>query len=226
MSLMISAIAMGLAGSFHCVAMCSPLMLAASAKSPFLFSKIVYNAGRVLVYALLGAMAAAIGSNSVNVTQQNYLSVAMGIIFLLLAFGVFKKVTIPFLSSGVLRLISNMKKWFGSWLISKSKIAMLILGMLNGLLPCGLTYIAVASCFILPTAFDGFLFMILFGVGTWPVMVGFTWIATALLRKVNYQRITTAMFLVSGILLIGRVFWVHRHAPEDVAQGSLRECAP
>ncbi len=226
MSLILSAIVMGLAGSFHCVAMCSPLMMAASAKSPFLYSKIVYNIGRVLVYALLGAMAATIGSNSINVTQQNYLSVGMGIIFLLLAIGFFKKVSIPFLSTSILWLISKLKKWFGRWLTSRSNMAMFILGMLNGLLPCGLTYIAVASCFILPTALDGFLFMILFGLGTWPVMVGLTWVATALLRKVNYQRITAAMFLVTGILLIGRVFWLQVHPVEVVAQGSFIECTP
>lgn len=206
-----TALIMGLAGSFHCVGMCSPLVMAATTHNPFLISKIIYNSGRVLVYGLLGAGAAAVGSSWVEAPHQNYLSLAMGIVFLFLGFGVFRKVNIPFLSKGVAALLLHLRKWFGYWLSAHTHVSTWVLGMLNGLLPCGLTYMAVASCFILPSSAAGFWFMILFGLGTWPVMVGVSWIANGFIRKISYQRVTTALFLVTGILLIGRVFWTHHH---------------
>ncbi|MBI3218615.1 MAG: sulfite exporter TauE/SafE family protein [Bacteroidetes bacterium] len=219
MNWIVTALIMGLAGSFHCVGMCSPLVMAATTHNPFLLSKVIYNSGRVLVYGLLGAIAATIGSSWIQVSQQNYLSLAMGIVFLFLGLGIFKRVHIPFLSAGVAHLLSHLRKWFGYWLPARTHVSMWILGMLNGLLPCGLTYMAVASCFILPGAIDGFWFMIVFGLGTWPVMVGITWMATGFIRKISYQRVTTTLFLLTGILLIGRVFWVHQHTvPVDIRQ--------
>jgi sulfite exporter TauE/SafE len=224
MNWMLTAVIMGLAGSFHCVGMCSPLVMAATTHHPFLLSKLIYNSGRVLVYGLLGSLAATVGSSWIQVTQQNYLSIAMGIVFLFLGLGIFKKVQIPFLSSGVMRLLSYFRKWFGYWLPARTHVSMWILGMLNGLLPCGLTYMAVASCFILPDAADGFWFMIVFGIGTWPVMIGITWMASSFIRKVSYQRVTTALFLLTGILLIGRVFWTHQHALDAASRQPVAVC--
>jgi sulfite exporter TauE/SafE len=212
MNWVVTALIMGLAGSFHCVGMCSPLVMAATAHNPFLLSKVIYNSGRVLVYGILGALAAAVGSSWIQVTQQNYLSLAMGIVFLFLGLGMFKKLKIPFITGGVSQILSHFRKWFGYWLPARTHASTLVLGMLNGLLPCGLTYMAVASCFILPGAADGFWFMMVFGLGTWPVMVGITWMANGFMRKISYQRVTTTLFLLTGILLIGRVFWTHPHS--------------
>lgn len=224
MNWIVTALIMGLAGSFHCVGMCSPLVMAATTHNPFLISKIIYNLGRVLVYGLLGAVAAAVGSSWIQVPQQNYLSLAMGIVFLFLGFGVFKKVHIPLISQGVVQLLSYLRKWFGYWLPARTNVSMWVLGMLNGLLPCGLTYMAVASCFILPSAADGFWFMMVFGLGTWPVMVGITWMANGFIRKMSYQRVTTTLFLLTGILLIGRVFWTHQHSMGTDARQPVAVC--
>jgi sulfite exporter TauE/SafE len=54
---------------------------------------------------------------------------------------------------------------------------------------------------------DGFWFMILFGAGTWPVMIGFTWLLSIGFGKikVNYQRVTTVVFIMIGVWLLARV---------------------
>jgi sulfite exporter TauE/SafE len=69
----------------------------------------------------------------------------------------------------------------------------------------------MSYCFILPSAWDGFFYMLLFGVGTWPVMIGLTWLMGVGFRRIqiNYQRITTVVFIFIGIWLVGRVFLQH-----------------
>jgi len=93
----------------------------------------------------------------------------------------------------------------------KGGAAVFVMGMLNGLLPCGLTYLAMTYCFILPAATDGFLFMLLFGVGTWPVMIGVTWLMGLGFKRLtlNYQKITTIVFIAIGAWLVARVFITH-----------------
>jgi sulfite exporter TauE/SafE len=58
---------------------------------------------------------------------------------------------------------------------------------------------------------DGFWFMILFGAGTWPVMIGFTWLLGIGFGKLklNYQRITTVVFIMIGVWLLARVMINH-----------------
>ena len=208
MSIWVTALIMGLAGSLHCAGMCSPLVLAATANRPFIFSKVIYNLGRILVYALIGSLAAALGTTVLNASYQNYFSILLGILMLLIGMGVISGIQIPLVSKLINWIIAKLKSAFGHWLHSKSGWATFILGMLNGLLPCGLTYIAVAYCLVLPSAMDGFFFMLLFGIGTWPVMVGMTWILGFLTKniKVNFKHATAGVFFLTGMLLIFRVF--------------------
>ena len=91
-----------------------------------------------------------------------------------------------------------------------------MLGVLNGILPCGLTLVALTWCLTLRGPGDGFNFMFLFGAGTLPVMLGVTGVFPVLVKKINWSihRLTTAMLILSGCLLIARVFLVHiPHAP-------------
>jgi len=62
---------------------------------------------------------------------------------------------------------------------------------------------------------------VLFGVGTLPVMLGFTSIITQLLKRFNFnfQHITSAMLILSGILLIVRVFIIHLPHHHSLQQG-------
>ncbi len=215
MSIWLTAIVMGLAGSLHCLGMCSPLVMAATARKPFLLNKVLYNAGRVLVYGILGAFAAALGSQMITPSIQDYFSILIGILMLLIAMGIVNRISIPWFDNVINGYIRKLKSYFGEWLHSKNGSATFILGLLNGLLPCGLTYMAVAYCLILPAAMDGFFFMLLFGLGTWPVMVAMTWVVGLSFKKelFNYQRATASVFFVCGILLIVRVFITMQHAP-------------
>jgi sulfite exporter TauE/SafE len=206
-----TALLMGLAGSLHCAGMCSPLAMVVTSQKPFLFNKIVYNTGRIFTYGILGVIAASFGSLFMITPYQGIISFIIGALFLLMGIGAISGIHIPFLTNALTRFTNRLKSFFHFWLSKKSILSVLIMGMLNGLLPCGLTYLAMTYCFIMPTMTDGFWFMILFGAGTWPVMIGFTWLLGIGFGKLklNYQRITTVVFIMIGVWLLARVMINH-----------------
>ena len=202
-----TALVMGFAGSLHCAGMCSPLAMAVTAQKPFLLNKVVYNTGRILTYGMLGAIAASFGSLFMITPYQGIISFAIGALFLLLGIGAISGVRIPFVTQALNRFTNRLKQFFHVLLSKKSNMSVFMMGMLNGLLPCGLTYLAMTYCFIMPNLIEGFWFMILFGAGTWPVMIGFTWLLGIGFGKLklNYQKITTVVFITIGVLLLARV---------------------
>jgi uncharacterized protein len=202
-----TALVMGFAGSLHCAGMCSPLAMAITSQRPFLFNKIIYNSGRIFTYGILGAIAASFGSLFMITPYQGVISFIVGALFLLMGIGAISGVRIPFITATLTNFTGRLKSLFNFWLKKKNNLAVLIMGMLNGLLPCGLTYLAMTYCFIMPSMWEGFWFMMLFGVGTWPVMIGFTWLLGKGFGKikVNYQRITTVVFIMLGVWLLARV---------------------
>lgn len=206
-----AAVILGLAGSLHCAGMCSPLMLAVTAHRPFIITKVVYNFGRVLTYGALGAMAATFGSWFALTRYQQVLSLSLGAVLVAIGFVGTAGISVP----GITRLLARLTNWlrlqFG-WALSKSSLgSRFLMGTLNGLLPCGLTYLALTSCFILPGAVDGFMFMLFFGLGTWPVMMGVSMLADKIGFR-NWMLTGKAMrisLVFAGVLLIGRAWWVH-----------------
>jgi uncharacterized protein len=212
-----TAIVLGLAGSLHCAGMCSPLAMAVTAHKPFMLQKVIYNTGRVLTYGVMGALAATFGSLFSLTAYQGVLSFAMGTVFLLMGVGAVTGVNIPVFTGAVNKLTNKLKQLFGYWLQKKQISAVFVMGALNGLLPCGLTYLALTYCFILPATVDGFIFMLLFGLGTWPVMIGFSWLLGLGFKSLTqyYQRIAMISFILVGVWLMARVFVHHPASDED-----------
>lgn len=218
MSGWLTALVMGLAGSLHCAGMCSPLAMALTRNKPFVWSSILYNSGRVLVYALLGTLAAAFGSLFHLAPYQQMVSLFLGIAFLLFGLGV-GSVRVPYIGVGINKFTIFLKRMFGLVISQKSGAATFLLGMINGLLPCGLTYIALSACLILPGAVDGFSFMLFFGLGTWPVMIGFTKLLSVAKWKNNFSlaRFSKIAMIFIGCVLLIRVWWSpHANAHSEV----------
>lgn len=203
---MVTALLMGLAGSLHCAGMCSPLAMAVTARKPFMMHKVIYNTGRVLTYGTMGAVAAAFGSLFSLTNYQALISLTVGGIFLLMGVGAISGINIPYFSKAVALFTARLKSMFGYWLQRNGVAAVFVMGMLNGVLPCGLTYVVLTYCFLLPSAADGFLFMFVFGMGTWPVMIGVTWLLTLGWKRLtlNYRKITTWVFIAMGCWLVAR----------------------
>ncbi|MFT4094530.1 MAG: sulfite exporter TauE/SafE family protein [Niabella sp.] len=163
---------MGLAGSFHCVGMCGPLALSlplsnTDKKSRF-FSALLYNLGRAATYFSMGSLLGWTGSRLALIGYQQYFSIAAGIVILaLLIIGsqlpAFKPFTV---------FQKKLKKYLALFLKRENNAsALFVFGLLNGLLPCGLVYMAVASALIIGSPLQSGIFMAAFGLGTLPLMI-------------------------------------------------------
>lgn len=207
-----TALVLGFAGSMHCLGMCSPLAMAVTSIKPAaLLNRIVYNAGRILTYAVMGAIVASVGLISAFQQFQNIISISLGITLLVIGFGGIKNLRITAITAVAQRTTTRLKGIFSRQINQRSRIAILIMGSLNGLLPCGLTFIALTWCLTLQGPIDGFNFMFLFGAGTLPVMLGLTGFIPVIVAKLkwSFQRVTGAMLILSGGLLILRVLIIH-----------------
>jgi hypothetical protein len=135
-----------------------------------------------------------------------YLSIAAGVVMLLYAVW-------PSRLDHVLRVpafwqksVAKVKSGMAGLLHSRSVAGWVALGMLNGLLPCGMVYLAVVSAVAMGSAQQGAAYMFLFGLGTIPAMmaVGFfkQWFSPVVRTKM--RRLTPILMAVAGVWLVAR----------------------
>lgn len=206
----ITPITIGLVGSMHCVGMCGPIALALPLGSRSgierSFAILIYNIGRILTYAFLGTLFGVLGKSFYLAGIQRQLSVFLGLMIL---FGLF----LPRLISQKSKLSAWWYKLFGklyqemSSLLKKSSLASIFtLGIINGFLPCGLVYLALAGALAQSEIYDGSLFMVLFGLGTAPAMFAIGWASKyiSLAFRNRIKRISPYLIAFFGMLLILR----------------------
>lgn len=168
----LTALLTGLLGSFHCVGMCGPIALATPTIGSGIWgrmgSKLVYHAGRVFMYSVLGGVFGVFGMGLKLAGMQQSISIAAGVAIIIGTL----------LSSGWLNgVIGNPLGWIKGNAIAvlfqrKSYAALWLIGMLNGLLPCGFVYIGLIGAVAMQGGVQGATFMALFGLGTTPLMFG------------------------------------------------------
>ena len=171
----ITPLTIGLIGSFHCIGMCGPIVVALPLKKHNLLSKItgaiLYNSGRVFTYSVIGILFGLLGRGIHLAGFQQWTSILLGIVMIItVLFPYFfrEKITIGSLFSGFAsRLIVRLKRLF----TDRSYSSLLMIGILNGLLPCGLVYVAVAGAINSGTVVSGAFFMMFFGIGTIPLLL-------------------------------------------------------
>jgi uncharacterized protein len=210
--MMWTALLLGVGGSLHCAAMCSPLAMAiTSFNKHTLLNRLIYNTGRVLVYGLLGFTFASLGSLIDLSAFQSILSICLGALLILLGVGAITKAHIPLFTKFVNQFIVFIKKRFTFLLQQKNYKGLFAMGMLNGILPCGLTYLAASYTITLSSAWHGFLFMIVFGLGTIPAMIGLPYLFKVMTNYFQFRlsKVTTVLMISLGILLIARSFIPH-----------------
>lgn len=205
-----SALVFGLLGSFHCVGMCGPIafMLPVSrdnAAKKFL-QIFLYHFGRILAYSLIGLVFGLLGRSLNLFGLQQYLSIGAGLLMIaviLVPSERFQKVNF---SKPLYRIISRIKSSLGAALKKKTADTFFTIGFLNGFLPCGLVYMAVFGAIASGSIFESSLYMILFGMGTIPLMttaVYFGGMLNGVLRK-RVQRLIPVFVVVIGLLFIMR----------------------
>ena len=144
---LLSGYGIGLFGSFHCIGMCGPIALSLPIHQFQPVQKIVsvlfYNFGRSISYAIFGMLFGLIGSTFTFFKIQQFLSIFSGILLLLL----FLNQRYGKVNFSIFYLFtSKIKNQLGVYLKSeKSVLSYLFIGVLNGFLPCGLVYVAIAA---------------------------------------------------------------------------------
>lgn len=214
--MIVAALVLGFLGSFHCLGMCSPLVMAVTNwKSAFFFNRVVYNAARIFSYGIQGALISIFGSLFNFSEFQTVFSIVMGAVLIIVGLAEITNFKLLLITYAMQRFSSLIKNSFAKFLLKRTMFSVFIMGFLNGLLPCGLTYLALTYCIVLPVASEGFLFMLFFGIGTLPVMLGLTSMAQLLVKKFSFkfQKLTVVALIVTGSLLIARGTWQHARMP-------------
>ncbi|MEN9697271.1 MAG: hypothetical protein RLZ56_692 [Bacteroidota bacterium] len=201
---------MGLLGSVHCIGMCGPLVMALPISNKSNFQKaaamILYHLGKMSSYALLGVLFGLFGSQLPVFGLQQNISILIGVAMLFYVLYVFvlkpKHIQVGVLNS----LYQYIIKALGRLFKSKSVVSFLWIGLLNGLLPCGMIYLALTSAIATQHVLEGGLLMAFFGLGTMPVLIAiaiggqfidFVW------RK-KIQKLLPVFIFSMGLLLILR----------------------
>ncbi|MCH8566976.1 MAG: sulfite exporter TauE/SafE family protein [Balneolales bacterium] len=190
MELYLAGFIFGLAGSMHCAGMCGPIALALPghpSSSTFWMGRVAYNTGRSITYMLMGGILGLAGLGIYLAGFQSWVSIAGGIIIVLI--GLFS------LFSGKLNWLHIKPVWIPSGLIKKglsrflkqgSVGSMFGVGLINGLLPCGFVYIALAGALVSGSVMQGMIYMLMFGLGTFPMMFALS--ASGKLMSISFRQ--------------------------------------
>ncbi len=222
----LSAFAIGLFGSLHCIGMCGPIAIALpvpdSSNVSFLTGRLLYNIGRVFTYSFLGAIFGLLGSRFVVAGFQQGISIILGIIILIVVFmpsGYKVKVT---QHPTILKLSLPLKESIGLLFKKGTFSSMFLIGILNGFLPCGLVYAALAAAITSGNSISGAAVMVLFGLGTIPAMFAATvfgkFINLSLRRKLNKLIPYFAIVLALIFILRGMALGIPYLSPKISAQ--------
>ena len=204
-----SAFVMGLAGSLHCIGMCGPLALALPVSHKNDLSRVtgglLYNSGRIFSYSLLGLLFGTLGSFMFTAKWQSLLSIALGsliLIYLLVPKRWFHYSAHNSFSKPFVFLRQELGKLFHA----KKLSSIFFIGVLNGYLPCGLVYLALASSVVTGNPLAGVMFMLFFGLGTLPMMFSAVFMGNYLNQSLR-QKIRGSipfLLLIMAVLLILR----------------------
>ncbi len=174
--MLFSALILGFLGSLHCVGMCGPIafVLPLDRNNPIKKTSqiFVYHIGRICTYATLGLLFGLLGKTLYISGLQQRLSILVGLIMILLVLIPYQTLQKYNFSKPVFRFLSSVKSAMGSRLKQKSYKTLFSIGILNGLLPCGLIYMALFGAIAMGSIQYSAFYMVLFGVGTIPLMTG------------------------------------------------------
>ena len=196
-------------GSFgHCIGMCGGIVVAystikidpKSSKVSQSVAHLLYSSGRVLTYTVLGAMFGFLGgvvlfSNNAN----GGLLIFAGIVMILAGLSLMGKIKFLTLIEHSFSSSSVYRNAFKSVLNSKSNLSFFLLGMLNGLLPCGFVYFFAITAASTADPFYGALVMFIFGVSTIPAMFGVGFLSS-LAAATSFRNMMMSLSSIAVIL--------------------------
>ena len=208
----------GLLTSLHCVCMCGALNLSASHESNSIRDykrPLLYNLGRIISYTLTGGIVGLIGSViSIDTTVSGIFVVAAAIIMLLLS-----RRMLGLIDYHLPRILKLQKLSVLPGL--RGRHSSLIIGLLNGLMPCGPLQAMQLYALTTGSAALGALSMFLFAIGTVPLMFTFGIVSNILTGKMRewFHKVSAMLVLVLSIVMANRGLSILGiHASETVGR--------
>ena len=207
--MLFSAIIFGLLGSFHCIGMCGPIAFMLPVDRTNNAKRILqvsfYHIGRLVTYGILGLLFGFLGKGFYLFGFQQYLSIFIGVIMILMIVLPKKTINKFSITKPIYKILSGVKNRLGKELKKKRMDTFFTIGFLNGFLPCGLVYMAIFASMATGNMIEGSLYMILFGLGTIPLMTAFVYLGnftTGLVRKRIQQFIPVAVVVIEVLFIL------------------------
>jgi len=204
------AFVMGLVGSLHCLGMCGPIAMALPmgnrSTAGRLYGGLLYNLGRILTYTWLGLVLGLAGGFLITPKLQSAICIFFGaaiLVYLLLPSTIKKTVAGKTPAKG---FFLALRKQLGKLLSAQTNSSFFGVGMLNGLLPCGMIYLALTSSFLTGSVVKGSLFMAAFGAGTFPAMLAAVFFGSFFNQQVrlNLRKAVPFFLACMAVLLVLR----------------------
>lgn len=227
-ALWLAALMSGVLGSGHCVGMCGGIAVglggaaatSAARPAPAVVAAIEFNLGRLISYAVLGAVVGGLMGQG-----GEWLAVPRwGQWLRMIAAGLIVAIGLQWLT-GLAALAPLERAGARAWKVVTGPLsraagrpghsARWLSGLCWGLLPCGLVYTALALAATTGSATGGAGLMLVFGLGTLPSMLGMTVAGpglSGLLSDRLLRRVMGAMMVLLGAWVLVSVFWVNSHA--------------
>lgn len=200
----------GLISSLHCVGMCGPIamMLPVERNNPAkkTIQILIYHLGRLTAYGTIGLIFGLLGKGFFMAGIQQKLSIFIGLAMILIILIPEKVLAKYNFSKPIFRLISKVKQLLGNQFKKKSFQSLFTIGLLNGFLPCGMVYVALFGAIAMQSASFGMLYMVLFGLGTVPLMSSVVYLNSILTVpfRNKIQKIIPYVGVIIGVLFILR----------------------
>ena len=219
-------------GSFgHCIGMCGGIVMAystikinpESSKVSQSIAHLLYSFGRVFTYTILGGLFGFLGGVVLfSNTANGVLLIVAGVAMILAGLSLMGKLKFLTFIEHSFSSSSLYKKSFKNILNAKSNVSFFLLGMLNGLLPCGFVYFFAITAASTADPLYGAMVMFIFGMSTIPAMFGVGFLAS-LASATSFRNMMMSLSSVA-VLLYG-VFTIY-NGYEYIADETktLRDC--
>lgn len=234
-TILLSALLLGLAANLHCIGMCGPISMALpldrSNNWKILSGALTFHFGRLFTYSLLGALMGVVGLSITTLGIMQGLSILSGIALIIFAWrGLFGRF---FSRNAALSAIQlRISRGMGRILKSRNPAKLWLLGMLNGLLPCGMVFAGLLNALLAGSPLYSSLAMLTFGIGTLPALLAVAFAAQKIGTKLRSRLNLVAPYFLTVIGLLVALRGMNLDIPlispqiqltEAVAHGSNEE---